>query len=111
MQCNYQNCHANALHDGDGRCFFHTEIPAIVANRNASRSAGGKAQRKRDSVREAIAQAQDAMQQLAAGKMNVDRAKIICRLAELIIYGKESSDLQGRLNEITGRKAGPSRSE
>jgi hypothetical protein len=103
MQCNHPNCKAQAMRNGSGLCFVHCDLPEIVAARNEARSRGGKAQRKRDAVQEAITQAQDAMRQLAAGTLKVDKAKMIARLAELVIYGSESSELKARLNALKQR--------
>ncbi len=44
--CRHEGCKASALREGDGRCFFHSEIPAIVAKRNVGRIKGGKAVRQ-----------------------------------------------------------------
>jgi hypothetical protein len=45
--CNFPSgCKARALHTGDGRCWFHSELPEIVARRKEGRSRGGKVKRK-----------------------------------------------------------------
>lgn len=50
-QCNYtksdgSKCQAQAVVDGDGFCFVHSENPAIIERRKKSQAEGGKNGRK-----------------------------------------------------------------
>ena len=103
MLCNFpKGCKAAAMRNGEGRCWFHSDDPAIVAQRTAARSHGGKVPHrpKGDVLQQALELAATTMQQLSEGSIRADKAKMIARLCEVIVYGHESVGLQEKLNAL-----------
>jgi hypothetical protein len=80
-------------------CYFHA--PSLAEARQQARILGGKARHTKDSVESAIKLAENAMSDLAEGRIDAEKAKVIGRLAELVIYGDESRNLKERLRHAT----------
>ena len=91
-KCNYESCRANALRDGDGRCFLHSEVPSVVARRQAARSSGGKSSKVR--APKTIREVQEILGRAMVEGKSPEELSALARIAQTWIAANDKDNEQ-----------------
>jgi hypothetical protein len=101
--CNLPSgCKAQALRNGDGRCWFHSELPEVITARAQGRSRGGSTKRTR--VPRTLSDLRDVLSQaLARATSDPDKPpdlRVVSRLGQTLTRLYELTELEDKLKRL-----------